>query len=84
MLYTDYGFAATVLTDPRFSRYPLWIADYAEKVGAVPSPWATQEWQYRQYRETGTIAGVEGHVDMDRFKGTLPDMITFIEKSHVK
>lgn len=84
ILYTDNGFADTILTDSRFSSYPLWIADYAEKVGAVPSPWEMQSWQFWQYEDTGTIAGIEGDVDLDRFKGTVVELLSFIEKSHVK
>jgi lysozyme len=88
ILYTFPGFADTVITDPRFSRYPLWIADYVKieerRRVRVPSPWETQGWQFWQHDDKGSIAGVEGNVDINRFNGSLHELIDFIEKSHVE
>ncbi len=50
--------------------YPLYIADITTgNCTVVPSPWtAATFWQYSW---TGTVAGIGGQVDRDRFMGTL-------------
>ncbi|UGQ45898.1 glycoside hydrolase family 25 protein [Massilia endophytica] len=84
VVYTDNGFADKVLTDPRFARYPFWIADYAGSVSGVPNPWEKRGWQFWQYEDSGSVAGITGEVDLDKFQGTLADLRAFVEKSHVK
>jgi GH25 family lysozyme M1 (1,4-beta-N-acetylmuramidase) len=51
--------------------YPLWFARW----GALPSPlpandWQGQSWTFWQWTSTGTISGIKGDVDRDRFVGT--------------
>ena len=84
ILYTDNGFADTVLTDDRLSRYPLWIADYAATIHSLPSPWKSSGWTMWQYSEKGQVKGVNGEVDSDKFKGSLTDLRNFIKKSHIE
>jgi lysozyme len=82
ILYTDNGFANRILIDPRFSRYPFWIADYARKVDDLPTPWDKSGWTLWQYGENGRSDGIGGAVDTDEFKGTMEDLLAFIKKSH--
>jgi lysozyme len=51
---------------------PFWIAQYTSKCPNLPLPW--QRWALWQYSSTGTVAGISGHVDMDKFNGTLDDL----------
>lgn len=45
-----------------FALHPLWLAEYGP-VERVPAPWTkTIAWQYS---ETGSVAGVSGHVDLN-------------------
>ena len=56
--------------------YPLYIADIVSgSCFNVPSPWtAAVIWQYSW---TGTVAGISGQVDRDKFIGTLADLQNF-------
>ncbi len=59
------------LHDPRLARFPLWLASYRETEPPAPAPWRTiAAWQYSDNED---IPGV-GHVDGDRFDGTLADL----------
>lgn len=62
------------------NKYPLWIADYG-----VRSPYTTGEWSDWsgfQYSSRGSVKGISGHVDMDRFKEEI--LITDEEKNKEK
>lgn len=83
ILYTDNGFADGVLTDRRFSRFPLWIAEYSEKVKQLPKPWKRSGWVIWQHSNKGRIEGIKGDVDLDRFNGDLDELKEFIEESHL-
>ena len=54
---------------------PLWIAQYTSLCPDIPSPW--QRWTFWQYSETGSVAGVSGKVDVNRFNGSVADLIAF-------
>ncbi len=51
-----------------FTRYPLWIANYGVSSPRVPGGWPT--WTFWQRTSTGTVSGISGNVDMNRFNGT--------------
>jgi len=56
------------LTDPAFARYPLWLAAYRETPPPVPPPWARIAlWQHT---DKGSVPGIVGNVDLNRFLGT--------------
>ena len=38
-------------------------------VSDLPSPWTT--WTFWQYSATGTVPGISGAMDLDRFDGDL-------------
>ena len=47
-----------------YSRYPLWVAQYAQQLGALPSGWkAAAMWQYT---DGGTVNGIIGGVDCNK------------------
>jgi GH25 family lysozyme M1 (1,4-beta-N-acetylmuramidase) len=49
----------------RFSRDPLWLADYNGGPPAAPSPWS--RWSFWQYSEEGYLPGI-GWTDLDYFQ----------------
>jgi GH25 family lysozyme M1 (1,4-beta-N-acetylmuramidase) len=51
-----------------FTRYPLWIAHYTSGKPLVPGGWKT--WTFWQRTSSGSVEGISGHVDMNRFNGT--------------
>lgn len=81
ILYSDLSFAQQYFQDPRFSKYPLWTADYGPSVSNLPKPW--QHWSIWQYSQNGTVDGVQGEVDLNKFYGNLTDFRHFIKQSHV-
>lgn len=67
ILYSGVSFANEYLTG--FGAYPLWVAEYTSAPAPkVPTGWST--WTFWQYSQSGTVAGICGAVDMDRFNGT--------------
>lgn len=67
ILYSGVSFANEYLTS--FGAYPLWVAEYTSAPAPkVPTGWTT--WTFWQYSQSGSVEGISGAVDMDRFNGT--------------
>lgn len=65
ILYSGEKFSNEYLTE--FGDYPLWIAEYGPKEPDLPTGWSS--WTFWQWSQAGTVDGVSGDVDMDRFHG---------------
>lgn len=51
-----------------FSSYPLWTAHWTSaSCPLVANPWSS--WTIWQYTSSGSVAGIAGNVDLDRFAG---------------
>lgn len=51
--------------------YRLWIAHWGVAQPAVPTAnWAGNGWTLWQYTNSGSVAGISGNVDRDRYAGT--------------
>jgi lysozyme len=71
ILYSGEYFASEHLSS--FGKYPLWIAEYSDVSSPkLPSGWTT--WTFWQHTQSGSVKGVEGRVDLDRFNGSLSDL----------
>lgn len=70
----------TVTKDLRFSRFPLWIANYGVVCPTVPEPWTN--WTFWQGGQS-PILGMAAPVDRDYFNGSLDDLKTFIHRSNL-
>jgi lysozyme len=71
-------FASLQQTDPIYATYPLFIASL-NSCATVPAPWtAATFWQYSQ---TGTVPGIAGVSDDDRFFGDATALQQFISSS---
>ena len=87
IIYVDESFANTYLTDPLFSSYPLWLAEYGVTTSPkIPKTWtlAGKSWSIWQYTESGTVQGIPGGVkdtDINVFNGSLSDLQKFIRKN---
>lgn len=68
MIYTDANNARTVW-DSDLSAYPLWVADYFVDEPEDNDVWSA--WAGWQYSDRGSIAGISGNVDLDRFTPTV-------------
>lgn len=71
IIYTGTPFWRDTLGNPtQFNTQPLWVAQYANVPGpSIPSAWSV--WTFWQYSETGTVNGITGAVDLNRFNGEL-------------
>jgi len=81
VLYTNSSFGSQIVTNPAFSRYPLWIADYSTSIQKIPAPWEHSEWTMWQHSQSGTVKGINGHVDLNRFHTKVSSLDSFIKKS---
>ena len=74
VIYTSASFwAANLASSDAFGKYPLWVAHYtAQPAPKLPTGWAA--YTFWQFAEHGTVSGIVGSVDMDRFSGTLDDL----------
>ncbi|MEO0787359.1 MAG: GH25 family lysozyme [Bacteroidota bacterium] len=70
ILYTGQKFYNRYLAG-RFDDYPLWLARYASR---EPVPACGREYQFWQYDQEGRADGIEGHVDLNIFNGTLEEL----------
>lgn len=59
--YSYAPFIKVHITDPRLSRYPLWLAAYTSRVPAAPAPWA--RWYLWQRTDKASIPGIKGACD---------------------
>ena len=50
--------------------YPLWVANWEVSSPALPSEWSS--WTLWQYTSQGSVSGITGLVDRDRFDGETP------------
>ncbi len=73
IIYTGHYFWQDNVASVEFGGYPLWVAWYGvECPGAVPTGWS--QWAFHQYCDCGSIAGIAGPVDVNRFNGSLADL----------
>jgi lysozyme len=72
MIYTLRSFWKKI-GNPDFSSYPLWVVDLSStSKPRLPKHWAT--YVIWQYTFTGSVSGISGDVDRDRFRGGLSDL----------
>ena len=83
IIYCSPSFWSSSLGDSTaFTHYPLWIAHYTgDAQPRLPGGWTT--WTFWQNTSTGTVDGISGNVDMDRFNGTLDQLQVLANASGV-
>lgn len=84
ILYTGPSFwRAQVKDSDAFSEYPLWIAHYtAAAQPTLPTAW--KQCTFWQHSERGTVPGVKGPVDLDRFCGNVMELEAMGERISIK
>ena len=75
LVYTSPGVWGNMGNPQGFSSYILWVAHYGVQCPLMPSGWTT--WKFWQYSSTGSVGGISGNVDLDRFNGSLADLQAF-------
>src|SRR5258708_35961357 len=74
MIYPRQNFIEPLLGDEvkTLATSGLWIAHYKVAQPSTPSSWTS--WTFWQYSETGSVDGVRGNVDWDRFGGSRDEL----------
>jgi lysozyme len=79
LIYTRRAFVSLELPDPApLASCSLWIAHYTIKTTPdFPNIWS--KWTFWQFSESGSVDGISGPVDLDRFNGSAADLASLIE-----
>ncbi len=64
IIYSDL-YNARDLFDAQLAAYPLWIAEYGPSSPGDPGKW--DSWVGFQYSSSGSVPGINGNVDLDKF-----------------
>ncbi|MEP7158126.1 MAG: glycoside hydrolase family 25 protein [Chloroflexota bacterium] len=79
MIYTSPSFWRDRMGNPTWfsnNGFRLWIAHWGVAKPSVPAQkWAGRGWTVWQYSDCGSVNGIDGCVDLDRFKGTDIDVL---------
>jgi GH25 family lysozyme M1 (1,4-beta-N-acetylmuramidase) len=75
MIYTSPAFWKKYMGDSRAladaGYKTLWVAHWGVTMPTIPAAnWGGRGWTFWQYSSTGTVPGIAGRVDLDRFNGT--------------
>ncbi len=74
IVYTGFYFWRDSVGAADDTTSPLWHAQYTSaSCPNIAPPW--NQWAFWQYSSTGSVAGISGNVDMDRFNGTRADLL---------
>lgn len=76
IVYTGYYFWRDEVGAPTsFANNPMWVAAYTSHCPDLPAPW--MRWTFWQHTDSGTVAGIPGKVDMNKFNGDLAALQAF-------
>jgi lysozyme len=78
MIYTAPSYWNEYMTSG-FGKYPLWVAEYGVTTPKSVKGWG--EWTFWQHSQSGTVAGIEGTVDLDYFNGSMSELLAFANSS---
>lgn len=73
IIYTGFYFWRDSVGAPDITTSPLWHAQYSSaQCPNIAPPWT--DWAFWQYTSTGSVSGISGNVDTNRFNGTMTDL----------
>src|SRR5205085_7898873 len=73
IVYTSPGFWNPIAGTGRFAaEADVWVAHWGVATPSIPRPWT--QWKLHQYASSGTVAGIAGRVDRNRFNGTVAQL----------
>lgn len=76
IIYTYPNFWDSQVQTDEFSNLPLWIAHYGISSPRIPGGW--KQWTFWQDASDGSVPGITGPVDTNRFNGTKGQLAKFI------
>ena len=72
IIYTSSGLWGSLSGSSQFANDPLWVANWGVSCPSLPSPWTG--FKFWQYADNGSVPGISGAVDLDRYNGTLAQL----------
>lgn len=76
MIYTGFYFWKDNVGSNAFASYPLWHAQYCTSCcPKIAVPWT--KWHFWQHSSTGSVSGISGNVDLNRWDGTAAALAAF-------
>jgi uncharacterized protein (TIGR03382 family) len=77
IIYTGFYFWRDSVGAPDLTSSPLWHAQYSTATCPnIAPPW--QDWAFWQYTSSGSVNGISGNVDTNRFNGTRADLMALL------
>jgi GH25 family lysozyme M1 (1,4-beta-N-acetylmuramidase) len=74
IIYTGFYFWRDSVGAPDYTTSPLWHAQYSTVACPnIAPPW--QDWAFWQYTSSGSVNGIAGNVDTNRFNGTRAQLL---------
>lgn len=74
IIYTGFYFWRDQVGAPDITSSSLWHAQYTSaSCPNIAPPW--QDWAFWQFTSSGAVDGISGNVDVNRFNGTLTDLM---------
>jgi len=81
IIYTNGYFLDPICSkDNDLSSYTLYLSG---KENNIPTVWEQKSWTFWQNSTHDRVNGIEGMVDQDTFKGSLNDLLVFIDNSNL-
>src|SRR5262249_45690396 len=78
MIYVGKYFWQSYVASSAFKSYPLWIANWFTDCPDLPNAWS--DWVFWQHSDAGSVPGIDGSVDLDRYNGDLSSLEHFAGK----
>lgn len=78
IIYTGKYFWQDNVSSFDFGGYPLWIPNYSNSCPNLPDNYWT-DWVIFQYTSTGSVPGISGNVDRNKFNGSLADLQAYAQ-----
>jgi lysozyme len=75
MIYASPGFWDGLSGTSGLSDTHYWVANWGVSCPELASPWSS--FSVWQYSDTGSVSGISDQVDLDRFNGTLAQLLAF-------
>jgi GH25 family lysozyme M1 (1,4-beta-N-acetylmuramidase) len=75
MVYTAPGWWSQFGAPGGLGKYTLWVANWGVSCPSVANSW--DHWTFWQNAYNGSVPGIAGNVDTDRFDGSLADLLKF-------
>ena len=80
IVYTGFYFWRDSVGGADLTTSPLWHAQYSSaSCPNIAAPW--QDWAFWQYTSSGSVAGISGNVDTNRFNGNRDQLLQLTQQS---